>query len=86
MQECGLGSYDSEQGTMAGFCEHCNENFCSIEDGKSNDQLSNYWDLKEDFSPWISFNSYEQASRKTHVPKGQKVTTNNWTKNEDIKK
>jgi len=75
-----MASYDSEQGTMTAFCEHCKENLCFTEEGKSNDKLSNYWDLKKDFSPWISSNSYEQASRKIYMPKGQKVTTNKWTK------
>jgi hypothetical protein len=71
---------------MAAFCENCNENLCSTEDGKSNDPLSNSWHLKKHFSPWISFNSHEQSVKKNVCAERTESNNKQLDKNEDMKK
>jgi hypothetical protein len=39
-------------------CEHDNEPWGSIRDGKFLDLLSDYWFLKKDRSPWSKFISW----------------------------
>jgi hypothetical protein len=49
---CGLNSAGSEQGSVAACYEHGNEPSGSIKGKECFDQLSDYWLLKKDSSPW----------------------------------
>lgn len=47
---CGMNSYSSEQGLLAGACEHINGSPGFVKDGKSFDQLCDYQLINKDYA------------------------------------